>query len=379
MVLPRERRLSGSRLPPGLGDLPDPPKLVYVRGELPRGPRVAIVGTRYPTQGAALFAFELAAQLAHRGVAVLSGGAKGIDSMAHSGALAVGGSTVVVAPGGFRRPFPPENSGLFRQVVERGGAYLSLSPSDTPASRGGFFPRNACLVALCHAVVVVEAPVRSGARNAAARARELGRPLFVAPAAPYNAQGIGCIVELKLGARPLYSERDVLQLLADARLHAIPLSPGELDAAWLAREAWRAFAHTRTKGRSFCRPARAPACALGPAPTAACAPARARDGGRKPSRRRSGQRAGKRRSALHQTPAPGLHSRQQMLGVTWNSAIDHEAREVVEAVRAGATCADELCVRTGLPPRRIQELLLTLTLEGVLVSDLAGGLKVVNV
>lgn len=382
MPLPPERRLSGAHLPPGLGDLAEPPEALYLRGALPRGPRVAIVGTRHPTRAAALYAFELAARLAQRGVAVLSGGAEGIDSMAHHGTLAVGGATVVVAPGGFDRPFPPENRELFRRVIEHGGAYLSLAPSGTPATRGAFFPRNACLAALSHAIVVVEAPIRSGARNAAAHARQLGRPLFVAPAVPWNGQGLGCIVELKLGARPLYSERDVLDLLASARLHAIPLSAAELDPAWLARQAQRARRRCLLAGRSVCAP-RASACAPAPAPARVCAcagaaaraaPARA---GRK-ARRASGRRAGQQARAQAGPSASDLRSRQQVLGLTEDSAFGSDAQRVLEAVRAGAAYPDDVCSRTGLPAARIQELLLTLTLRGVLVADLAGRLKVVT-
>jgi len=376
--LPRERRLSGARLPPGLGELPEPPETLYLRGDLPRGPRVAIVGTRRPTREAALFAFELAARLAQQGVAVLSGGADGIDSMAHRGALSVDGTTVVVAPGGFDRPFPEHNGALFRQVVEHGGAYLSLAPSGTPASRGAFFARNACLVALCHALVVVEAPLRSGARNAAAHARRLGRPVFVAPAAPYNGQGLGCILELKLGARPLYGERDVLDLLVAARLHAIPLCLGELDPERLALWARRARSACLAEGRSGCR-ARVPACTPAPAGACACAPARAAAGR---SNRRCGkppgQRAGGRQRRSPAARPAGLQPRQQMLGVTGDLAFGSDALDVLEAVRAGATCPDDVCSRTGLPAGRIQELLLTLTLGGVLVADLAGRLKLVT-
>lgn len=379
MIPPRERRLSGVRLPPGLGELSEPPGAMYLHGELPRGPRVAIVGTRKPTRAAALFAFELAARLAQRGVAVLSGGAEGIDAMAHRGALAVGGTTVVVAPGGFDRPFPPEHAALFRRVVEQGGAYLSLAPSGTPATRGAFFERNACLAALCHALVVVEAPLRSGARNAAAQARQLGRPVFVAPAAPYNCRGQGCIVELKRGARALYGERDVLELLAAARLHPIPRSLGELDPVLLDKQARRALVESLSLFRmSQSCLACAPACTHACGPAGACAPARA--GGRrsKDGSPRSGRRAGSRRRAGAARPSGGLQARQQMLGVADDPASGSDALRVLEAVRSGAANADDVCARTGLGAARVQQLLLTLTLSGVLVPDLAGCLKVVT-
>jgi DNA processing protein len=175
---------------------------------------VAIVGTRHPSPRGVWFTETLAGALARRGVAILSGGAEGIDTAAHRGALAVGGVTVVVAPAGLDAPFPEENRALFRQIVDRGGAYLSLAPDDQPATRSVFFRRNACLVALAHAVVVAQAPVRSGARNAAKWARRLGRPLLAVPFAPWQPRGGGSVVELRLGAKVCTSHRDVLRELS---------------------------------------------------------------------------------------------------------------------------------------------------------------------
>src|SRR6185503_20147276 len=123
------------------------------------------------------FAEALSHDLARAVVAVFSGGAKGIDTAAHVGALRAGGATVVMAPAGFDRPFPERNAPLFERIVAEGGAYVSLLADDEPATPVSFFPRNACLVALAHVLVVVEAGFRSGARNAARWARALARPL----------------------------------------------------------------------------------------------------------------------------------------------------------------------------------------------------------
>lgn len=217
--------LEGERLPPRLADLPKPPAQLYLHGELPRGPAVAIVGTRSASAPGLAFTRQLAAELAAAGVAVLSGGAEGIDSAAHEGALDVGGVSVVVAPAGLEHPFPEQNGALFRRVLAGGGAYLSLCPEDAPATRGIFFARNACLVALAHAVVVTETPFRSGARNAAKWARQLGRALFVVPHSPWHPQGGGAVLELRLGARPLDRARDVLRLLDAAGLRGLPRAP----------------------------------------------------------------------------------------------------------------------------------------------------------
>jgi DNA processing protein len=215
------RELARETLPPRLADLPDPPERLYLRGELPRGPAVAVVGTRRASAEALAFTRNFAAELASAGVAILSGGAKGIDTAAHQGALDAGGVTVVVSAAGFDHPFPPQNAELFRKAVETGGAFLSLFPDEAPAKRPSFFARNACLVALAHAVVVTQAPFISGAANAASWARRLGRPLFIVPHSPWVEQGSGAILELRRGGRPLDRPKEMLTFLRDAGLHPL--------------------------------------------------------------------------------------------------------------------------------------------------------------
>jgi DNA processing protein len=213
MTAPSSRLLAGPDLPPRLLDLLSPPAGVYVHGELPRGPLVAIVGTRHPSKHACRFAFRLASDLARAGVAVLSGGAAGIDSAAHLGALRARGTTVVVAPAGYRVPYPEQNAELFRSIVAQKGAYLSLVGDEVVARTASFFPRNGALVALSHVVVVVEAPFRSGARNAARWARRLGRPLLVVPSAPWSKRGRGSLQDLERGALPCVGTHSVLREL----------------------------------------------------------------------------------------------------------------------------------------------------------------------
>lgn len=205
--------LSDASLPARLRALPQPPGRVFLRGALPVGIAVAVVGTRRPTEHGRELGRSIAADLASSGVAVLSGGAGGIDRAAHEGALAAGGATLVVAPSGFARPFPEEHRELFQRVVEAGGGYLALVADDVPATRGAFFPRNACLAALADALVLVEAPFRSGARNAVKHARRLGRTVCAVPHSPWNACGRGCNVELRAGAILVESARDVLAAL----------------------------------------------------------------------------------------------------------------------------------------------------------------------
>lgn len=132
--------------------------------------------------------------------------------------------TVVVAPAGLDAPFPEKNRALFRQVLDAGGAYLSLVADDVPATQNIFFRRNACLVALSHALIVTQAPVRSGARNAAKWARRLGRPLLAVPCSPWQRRGGGSVVELRLGARICTGPRDVMRELERQHLTPLPLA-----------------------------------------------------------------------------------------------------------------------------------------------------------
>ena len=226
MLEPTLRTLRGSALPHRLADLGSPPSELYLRGELPRGPSVAIVGTRRPTRWGERFAERLAHALARAGVAVLSGGAIGIDAAAHEGALRARGTTVAVAPAGWARPFPSENRDLFERIVGAGGAYASLVPDATAATQPAFFARNACLVALSHVLVVVEAGFRSGALNAARWARELGRPLLVVPHSPWSKKGRGCLIELRRGAGICEGPGDVLRELDRLFLTPLPLDGG---------------------------------------------------------------------------------------------------------------------------------------------------------
>jgi len=211
--------LTDAGLPDSLMDLPRPPRRLYLNGTIPKIPMIAIVGTRHPTPEAEDFARSLAQQVAEHGFGVSSGGAAGIDTAAHEGALAAAGQTLVVAPAGWDESYPEANRELFRKIVARGGGYLSVVAPDQRALMHNFFARNAVLVALSKATVVVQAPVRSGARNSAHVARRIGRMLFAVPSAPWVDRGAGCILELRLGARPLGCLGDLLAGLSELGVH----------------------------------------------------------------------------------------------------------------------------------------------------------------
>lgn len=201
-----------ARIRPRPGEDPDLIPALYLRGRLPLRPGVAIVGSRQPPAEALEFASKLARSVGERGVPLWSGGAIGIDAAVHEAALAVGVPTVAVLPCGLERPYPPENAELFERVLARGGALVSLWPDRTPPAPMRFLQRNRVLAALTRVLVVACAALESGARNAAAAARRLGRPVCAVPHAPYSAVA-GCAAELILGAIPVTTAEHVVRAL----------------------------------------------------------------------------------------------------------------------------------------------------------------------
>ncbi len=172
-----------------------------------------MVGTRKPDRRGAEFARRLGRELGEAGWVVVSGGAFGIDSEAHRGALEAGAPTVAVLATPLDEPYPSANTELFRQIASA-GCVLSELLSGTPVYRSRFLARNRLIAALAQVVVVVQAPFRSGALSTAAAARRLGRPVLGVPHAPGDVRGEGCLALLAQGAGICRDSGDVLSLAA---------------------------------------------------------------------------------------------------------------------------------------------------------------------
>ncbi len=186
--------------PAALTDLPDPPVLLYMRGNLTEGvARIAVIGSRRATLYGERVATGLGAGLAARGVEVVSGGARGIDTCAHVGALQDGGRTVVVMGSGFCRVYPEENEELFERIAES-GAVLSEFPLDWSPRPENFPRRNRVISGLCAAVVVVEASRRSGSLVTAGHALEQGREVLAIPGPVSSDRSEGCHLLIQQGA-----------------------------------------------------------------------------------------------------------------------------------------------------------------------------------
>ncbi|WP_288467807.1 DNA-processing protein DprA [uncultured Curtobacterium sp.] len=152
---------------------------------------LAVVGSRANTVAGAEAAAEITSAAADSGCAVVSGGAYGIDAVAHRVALAAGATTVAVLAGGIDQLYPVGNTDLLRTVA-RQGRLLAESPPGTRPSRWRFLARNRLIAALGDATVVVEAGARSGALNTAHHAAQLGRPVFAVPGAFSSSASVGC-------------------------------------------------------------------------------------------------------------------------------------------------------------------------------------------
>jgi DNA processing protein len=205
--------------PGGLDQLgPGQPYALWLRGsaDLNRSSQrsVSVVGSRAATGYGAHVAGEIAADLAERGWAVVSGGAYGIDAAAHRGALATQGITIAVLACGVDFPYPAGHAELFADIAARGLVISEWPPGRRPA-RMRFLVRNRVIAALSCGTVIVEAGERSGALNTARHAAELGKPLMAVPGPVTSAQSAGCHrIIREWGASCVTRAADITDLLS---------------------------------------------------------------------------------------------------------------------------------------------------------------------
>ena len=195
----------------------DPPDRLYVRGTIPSGPMIAVVGSRRATPYGLRVAERLARELAGLGVVVVSGLARGVDAAAHRGALAAGGQTVAVLAGGLDRIYPPEHASMAVQIAGQ-GALLSEARDGTAPLPGLFPVRNRIISGLSRGLVVVEAAERSGALITARMALEQGREVFAVPGSIENPLTAGTHGLIRDGAGLVQGVEDVLAEFPDLAL-----------------------------------------------------------------------------------------------------------------------------------------------------------------
>ncbi|WP_136192279.1 DNA-processing protein DprA [Actinomyces procaprae] len=254
-------RLGGSLLiptdpgwPTGLNDLERPPHCLWVRGDPallasrrsiepdaaetgPASPRtreelvrsgpgagyaLALVGARASTDYGEHVAFDMASGLAEKGVVIISGGAFGIDAVAHRGAMRTG-VTVSVSAGGVDRLYPAGNADVLEEVIATGALVAEVPPGCQPG-RHRFLTRNRLIAAMSDATVVVEAAWRSGALSTAHHALDLGRPVGAVPGPVTSMASVGCHRLLRQGVVCVTDAEEALELV-------VPLGATDPDAA----------------------------------------------------------------------------------------------------------------------------------------------------
>lgn len=198
--------------PPALKLTYNPPVVLYYQGVLQDLTKsAAVVGARKATPYGRNVAQTLAENMAMHDIAVISGGARGIDAKAHTGALAQSGYTVAVVANGLDICYPPEHKGLFQEIVEKGGAVVSEYAFGMKPLAINFPARNRIIAGLGRCVVIVEAALRSGSLITADFALEEGRDVFSIPGSVYSEQSRGTNALLRKGAIPLTGIDDLLE------------------------------------------------------------------------------------------------------------------------------------------------------------------------
>jgi DNA processing protein len=237
---------SDENYPASLREIYDPPLVLYVKGTLsPKDKNgIALVGSRQTTHYGIETARKLAYQLAYVGVTVVSGGARGIDTAAHQGALAAKGRTLCVLGTGINIVFPPENAELFERIAAN-GAIISQFPFNRNGDKQSFAIRNRIVAGMTLGSVVVEANLQSGALITANFATEYGRQVFAVPGRIDSPRSKGCHDLIKKGAKLCEDAEDILsefEYLFPASNK--PPSPGEtgvLPALELSESEQRVF------------------------------------------------------------------------------------------------------------------------------------------
>jgi len=189
----------------------DRPPYIYVRGNLNKDDvNVAIVGSRAASTYGKYTTERISRELAQKGVTIVSGMARGIDSAAHRGALSAHGRTVAVLGSGLDVIYPPENDKLYNDIIKN-GAVVSEYPPGTPPLASNFPARNRIISGMSYGVVVVEAGEKSGSLITAKLALEQGREVFAVPGSIDSAGSRGTNKLIKQGAKLIENTEDILE------------------------------------------------------------------------------------------------------------------------------------------------------------------------
>ncbi|MEO6056286.1 MAG: DNA-processing protein DprA [Gemmatimonadales bacterium] len=207
-----------SDFPAQLRTIPDPPPVLFAVGDLTlvERPAIAVVGSREHSAYGAAVARTVAAQAGRAGVVVVSGMARGLDAVAHAGALDAGGTTIGVLGNGIGVIYPAANRALYKRVAEHGLLLTEFPPGERPHA-GSFPRRNRLISGLARTTLVVEAAIGSGALITATAALEQGREVLAVPGPITSAVSSGCNRLIRDGATPYLEPLDLFTHYPEVR------------------------------------------------------------------------------------------------------------------------------------------------------------------
>lgn len=198
----------------------DPPILLFIKGEICETDfdSIAIIGTRAPTTYGKRYAHLLSTELAKSGLTIISGFARGIDTIAHVAALSAGGRTIAVLGNGLDLVYPAENRKILPMFREN-GVILTEFPFGTNPDAGNFPQRNRIISGLSHGTIVVEAGNRSGALLTAMYAVDQNRDVFAVPGRLTDKKSVGCLRLIRHGAIPVENTSQIVEVIKSRLMH----------------------------------------------------------------------------------------------------------------------------------------------------------------
>jgi len=201
----------------------DPPVGLYLKGAVPKNPCIGVVGTRQPSLYGQRLCHEIASALAEAGFCIVSGMARGIDSIAHKAALSVGGETIAFLGCGLDIIYPPENLNLYLEISEKGGVFSEF-PLGRKADRRTFPMRNRLVSGISSATIVIESAASGGSLISAQFAAEQGRLVFALPGRVDQPESAGCHQLIRDGAILVRNVQDILDEMENSFLCGMTFS-----------------------------------------------------------------------------------------------------------------------------------------------------------
>lgn len=235
--------LKGKDLPEILRSIPNPPKQLFVIGDLDsllKRPRLTVIGSRKVSPYGRAVTTSLTQAAARHGIVIVSGLAIGADGIAHQAALDAGGQTIAVLPAGLDRIYPASHHNLAQQILEQGGALVTEYPEGTILQKFHFLERNRLVSGLSDGVLITEAAERSGTLATANFALEQGRVVMAVPGNISSPLSVGTNNLIKTGATPVTQPEDIFSALsldlADHQTEIVADSAAEYTILTLLKE-----------------------------------------------------------------------------------------------------------------------------------------------